>query len=181
MAIPTTGDNFGLRQADWTPYTDATGTTLGTAIPFYGSQTATIDLQSDEVTLEGDDVTLGTSYRNKRVAISLTVAKMSPELRASLTGGTLTSTGTTPNVVKKVAILGTTSPPYGRLRFRLVTENGVSDEVYTVHYIKFITGPTFNPQSGQYSAATLTGTGISRPSTAALYDYELRETAIVLS
>jgi hypothetical protein len=171
---------FSLAELDVTVYGGADGTTLGTPVKMDAQQTLTVEPQADEVTLTSDGQVIETVQNNKRAAVTLGAGGMHLEVVAAITGGTLTTTGTTPNQKKKLSILGTTKPPYVRIRGREILPDGLSDQVTIVHYAKFIGGPTGGGTDGQFRTTGFTGTGLPHPTSGVLLDIEQNETAAAL-
>lgn len=101
MTLPTPVLPYGLRDVKLTPYTDQTCTALGTAVDLPVAQTLSFSETEDFNDLNGDDETVATHGSGPTVAWELDAGGISLEAWAVITGGTLTTIGSTAKVLKK--------------------------------------------------------------------------------
>lgn len=129
MAVP-----FGLRQVDLTPL-GAGGDTLGTPVALPVSQRFKFAESEDSEDLRGDDAVQYNHGSGLLVDWELEAGGIDLEAYAVMAGGTISSTGVTPNVVKTYTKLITDSRPYFRARGRSINDNG-GDFKAVVHRCK---------------------------------------------
>jgi hypothetical protein len=116
---------FGLRQVKITPYTDATATVLAaSSIQLPNSRTLSFAEAEEFEELRGDDSLVATHGAGPQVTWSLEAGGYSFEAVQAMYGGTITSTGTTPNRIKKFAKLQTDQRPYFKIEGQVISDSG---------------------------------------------------------
>lgn len=131
MALNTIPLPYGLREVKVTPYTDATRTTLaGSSIKFPNMQTFTFSETEEFNELRGDDKLVAVHGSGASVEWELEGGGMSMEAMAAIYGGTVTTTGVTPNQIKTWDKLETDIRPYFKVRGRAISDSG--GDVHTV-------------------------------------------------
>jgi hypothetical protein len=73
---------------------------LGTKVDFPGAQALEFSTEVDSDTIGGDDAIIAVAYGAKTGSGSLTTARANLTALAAMLGGTVASTGTTPNIVQ---------------------------------------------------------------------------------
>lgn len=96
MPLTTIPLPYGLRDVKLTPYTDAAGTTLGTAVDLPNARNFAFTAAEEFTELRGDDQVVTTHGQGEKVAWSLEGGGISLEAYRVLAGGTITETGTAP-------------------------------------------------------------------------------------
>lgn len=123
MALPTKAYPYGLREVDLTPL-GADGSTLGTPVPLPAPQTFSFGDTEDFEELRGGDQVVASHGNGTTVEWSLEAGGISFEAYAVMAGGTVTSTGVTPNIVKTYSKKTTDARGYFRVRGRSINDNG---------------------------------------------------------
>jgi hypothetical protein len=100
MALTTVPLPYGLRKVVITPYTDGSALTLGTPIQLLYSQKFTFTSSEDTEEMRGDDKLIAVQGKGEVVAWELEAGGLSFEATQAIFGGTLATTGTTPNQIK---------------------------------------------------------------------------------
>lgn len=125
MALNTIPLPYGLREVRITPYTDFTRTVLaGTSIKFPNMQTFTFSETEEFQELRGDDSLVAVHGSGASVEWELEGGGYSFEAIAAMYGGTVSTTGVTPNQVKTFDKRGTDIRPYFKVRGRAISDSG---------------------------------------------------------
>lgn len=124
MAI---GDNtlpYGLRDTKITPYTTAALTTLGTGVDEPNARSMSFSESEDFEELRGDDKVVsivgkgaGVEWEMEHGGISLSAFKL-------MSGGTLTTTGVTPNAITTYTRKSTDAKPYFKAEGQSISDSG---------------------------------------------------------
>lgn len=123
MALATMAVPFGLRQVDLTPLS-ADGTTLGATVALPISRRFKFAENESSEELRGDDAAQYAHGSGLTVDWELESGGVKLEAYVVMAGGTVTSTGVTPNVIKTYTKLITDVRPYFRVRGRSINDNG---------------------------------------------------------
>lgn len=116
---------YGIRDIKLTKYTDGGGTTLGTtAVDLPNAQTLSFSEAEEFSELRGDDALIATRGKGATVAWSLEAGGISPPAWAILTGGAVTTSGTTPARVTTMRKKGTDGRPYFRIDGQAISDSG---------------------------------------------------------
>jgi hypothetical protein len=116
---------YGLRDVRITPYTDNTATVLSaTRIDLTNSQTFSFAEAEAFEELRGDDSLVATHGNGPIVNWSLEAGGLVLEAVQAMYGGTLTTTGTTPNQVKRLRKLKTDQRPYFKVEGQMISDSG---------------------------------------------------------
>lgn len=127
---------FGLRMVKITPYTDATATVLaGASIQLPNSRTFSFTETEDFEQLRGDDTLVAVHGNGPIVNWELEAGGYSMEAVQAIYGGTITTTGSTPNRVKKLRKLRTDQRPYFKVEGQVISDSG-GDVHIVVHRCK---------------------------------------------
>ena len=128
--------SFGLREVRITPYNSAA--VLGTPVALPIAQTLSFRLLNDQKELKGDDQLQEIALYNRRVEASLEKGGISLEAAAIMTGGTVTTSSTTPTEKKELAVTGTNYSQYFRIEGRTVNADGTSGSYAEITYCKAV-------------------------------------------
>lgn len=116
---------FGLRDVKITPYTDGSATVLaGSRIDLPNSQTFSFAETEAFEELRGDDSLVSTHGNGPIVNWSLEGGGISLEAVQAMYGGTILTTGTTPNQVKRLRKLKTDQRPYFKVEGQMISDAG---------------------------------------------------------
>ncbi len=183
MPLSTIPLPYGLRDVKLTPYTDAAATTLGTGVDLPYSRTFSFSEAEDFEELRGDDKVVTVRGKGAKVEWSLEAGGISLEAYKVLAGGTLATTGTTPNQVKTFKKKVTDARGYFKAEGQVISDSG--GDVHAVVYKcrctgnlegEFADGQFFlTSASGQGLPSTLTG------ETDTLYDLIHNETVTAIA
>lgn len=184
MTLSTIPLPYGLRDVKITPYTDAAATTLaGASIDFPNGRTLSFSEAEDFEELRGDDAVVTTRGKGAQVSWDLEGGGLSLEAVAAMYGGTITSSGVTPNQKKTYTKAKDDSRPFFRVEGQAISDTG--GDVHAVIYRCRATGDL----SGEMAdgAFWLTGaSGVGLPSLVsgdddAIYDLVQNETATAIA
>jgi hypothetical protein len=109
----------------------APGPTYDTPIDLPGIQEFGFKPSITEKKLKGDDKTIDIRTKTEEVEISFKNAKIALQALGVIFGGTYTSTGATPNQVKKLAVKGADTPDYFKIEAQVVE---VDEEAADLHF-----------------------------------------------
>ena len=123
MAIPDPFLPYGLREVKLTPM-GAGGATPGTAIKLPIARTFEFADTEEFNQLRGDDGVAASHGNGTVVNWSLESGGISFEAYAAMAGGTVSTTGVTPNVVKTYSKKVTDARPYFKVRGRSLGDTG---------------------------------------------------------
>jgi hypothetical protein len=182
VAIPINLMPFGLRDVKVTPL-GADGSTPGSSVDLPSAQTFSFAEAADNEVLRGDDVQKASHETNLHVEWSLEAGGISLEAYVIMAGGTVTSTGVTPNVVKTYTKLATQTRPYFKVEGQAINDNG-GDMHGLVYKCKATDNFEGEMADGSFWITKAGGTGF--PSTEAtktdrLYDFIGNETAVAIT
>ena len=125
MPLDTIPLPYGLRDVKITPYTDAAATTLAsTSLDIPNSRTMTFSEAEDFEELRGDDGVVTTRGKGPGVDWELEGGGVSLEIVQATYGGTITTTGVSPNQVKKFRKLGTDTRPFFKAEGQAISDSG---------------------------------------------------------
>jgi len=182
MPLNTIPLPYGLRDIRLTPYTDAAATTLGTPVDLPYGRTLNFSEAEDFEELRGDDKVITTRGKGAQVEWELESGGISYEAVAIMFGGTVGTTGTTPNQIKTLRKLVTQARPWFKMEGQSISDSG--GDIHCVLYKCRSTGEL----SGEFGDGVffLTGaSGVAIPATLsgfidAIYDFVQNETATAI-
>lgn len=172
---------FGIRDIKITPYTDATATVLaGASIDLPYARTLTFTETEDFEELRGDDSLVAVHGAGPQISWELEAGGYSPEAVKAMYGGTLTTTGSTPNQIKRLRKLRTDLRPYFKLEGQSYSDSG--GDVHVVLWrCKATDDLSGEYADGQFFLTGASGSGlaclIAGPDLGVLWDVVQNETA----
>jgi hypothetical protein len=178
--MPTTLGNslpFGLRDVRLYPL-DATST-RGTGVDLPVSRTFSFKETVSSDQLVGDDVIQAVHDYNPLVEWELEAGGISLEAYIVLTGGTLTTTGTTPSTVKTLSKKTTDRRPYFEVEGQAISDSG-GDMHCVVYRCKTDGDIDGKFENGNFFLTKATGKGYGRLDNQKLYDFVQNETAAAI-
>lgn len=175
-ALPALTLPYGLRDIKLTPISAAG--VLGTAVDLPASQTLSFSEAEEFVEIRGDDKVQGVRGRGAQVDWELEAGGISLEAWAVLSGGTLTSSGTTPNRIKKFSKKGADARPYFKAEGQAISDSG--GDVHGVLF-KCKVNDTLEGEFADGEFWVTSASGIAIPNvTDDLYDLIQNETATAI-
>lgn len=122
--MPDSSLPYGLRDTSITPFTDAKATTLGTALDYPTARTMSFEESEDFEELRGDDKVV--AIRGKGASVDWEMENGGINLPAykSMAGGTVTTTGVTPNTVTTYQKKVTDQRPYFKSEGQAINDDG---------------------------------------------------------
>lgn len=167
---------YGLRDVKLTPVA-FDGSSPGTPVDLPNARTFTFSESEEFEVLRGDDREVASHGNGPTVSWELEGGGIALEAYAVMAGGLVTTTGVTPNVVKRFKKLTTDQRPSFRAEGIAISESGgdLHGIVYVCKADDNLQGTTM--EDGSFSLITASGTGRGRVSDGALYDFVQNETA----
>lgn len=179
MVQPSYALPFGLRQVKLTPIKDDGTLDPTKAVFLPASRTFSFSETEEFETLEGDDKTVASHGAGPTVDWDLEGGGISLEVWKVLSGGTITTTGTTPAAVKKYTKKTSDSRPYFQVEGRAISDNG-GDFHTEVYRCKADGDLEAELSNGSFLLTKASGKGYGDPITEELYDFTHNETAVPL-
>lgn len=177
MALTAISLPYGLRDVRLRNFTDAAWTTPGTGIDLPFAQTFSFSEAEDFETLRGDDATVTTRGKGPNVDWELDSGGLPLDALKVMAGGTVTTTGVTPNQVKTFRKSTTDVRPYFKAEGQAISDSGgdMHGLVYRCRATDSIDGE-FGDGSFWVTKAKGTGLGSFEPGALnALYDFVQNE------
>jgi hypothetical protein len=178
MALNVIPTPYGIRDVKLTPYTDLSATVLGaTKIDLPYGQTFSFSDTEEYTDLRGDDVLVTSHGQGSSVDWTLESGGISFEAYAAMAGGTVNTTGVTPNQVKRYRKNVSHQRPFFKTEGQSISDSG--GDVHPVVYLCRATGEIKGDfKDGQFFVTQATGKGF--PSRivgdeGALYDFYQNE------
>lgn len=182
MPLTTIPLPYGIRDIRVTPYTDAGGSTLGTAVDLPYGRTLTFSEEEDFEDLRGDDKTITTRGKGATVSWDLENGGISLEAVVVMYGGTIATTGVTPNQIKTLTKLVTTARPWFKIEGQSISDSG--GDLHCIIYKCRATGPLQGEQAdGKFFITGAKGVGLPATlsgKTDVLYEFVHNETAVAI-
>ena len=124
MALNTIPLPYGLRGISLIPFTDAGATTPGTAIDLPYARTLSFGEVEDFDQLRGDDSLVATHGQGPTIEWELESGGISLDAVKIFMGGTVTTTGSTPNQIKTYTKSITDVRPYFKIEGQAISDSG---------------------------------------------------------
>lgn len=160
MALTTIPLPFGLRDVKLTPYTDATATVLaGASVDLPNGRTLSFAESEEFEELRGDDRLVATHGAGPQVEWELEGGGVSLEAVQVMYGGTITSSGVTPNQVKKLTKKVTDVRPYFKIEGQIISDSG-GDLHAIIYRAKATDNLTGEFADGQFFLTGASGVGL---------------------
>lgn len=183
MPLNTIPLPFGLRDVKITPYTDATATVLaGSSIDLPNSRTFSFAEVEEFEDLRGDDSLVASHGSGPNVEWELEGGGVGFEVVAAMYGGTVSTTGSTPNQVKTLRKLVTDVRPYFKAEGQAISDSG-GDFHIVVYRCKATDNLTGELGDGQFFLTGASGKGFKSLVPATLdrvWDFVQNETAVAI-
>jgi hypothetical protein len=122
MALATNQLPYGLRDVKVRPI-DSAGT-VGTSVDLPASRTFSFSEAEDFEELRGDDKVIAIRGKGPKVSWDLEAGGIGLDSYLVMAGGTLTTTGVTPNQIKKLNKKVTDARPYFQVEGQAISDSG---------------------------------------------------------
>lgn len=174
---------YGLREVGLTPYTTPAATTLGVAKKYPVARTLSFEEAEDFEELRGDDKVVAIRGKGASVEWELENGGISLPSYKTMAGGTLTTTGVSPNTVTRFKKKVTDQRPYFKSEGRSINDDG-GDFHGILYKARASEGLSGEMADGTFWLTS--ASGMALPSTLTgeidtLYDFVLNETATPIS
>lgn len=171
MALTTIPLPYGLRDVAIFPLT---GEVVGTGVDLPNARTLSFSEAEDFEELRGDDGVAAVRGKGASVNWSLEGGGISLEAVKALYGGTITTTGTTPNQIKTYQKKQTDARPYVRIEGQAISDSG--GDFHVVLYRARCTGELSGELSdGSFWLTGASGRAIGQTSDDVVYDFVQNE------
>jgi hypothetical protein len=174
---------YGLREVELTPYTTPAATVLGTAALYPVARTLSFDEAEDFEELRGDDKVVAIRGKGASVDWEMENGGISLPSYKTMAGGTITTSGVTPNVVTTFKKKVTDARPYFKAEGRSINDDGgdFHGVLYKARASESLSGEMAD---GTFWLTSASGTAL--PSTLTgevdtLYDFVINETPLALT
>lgn len=138
---------FGCRDCMIWPLT---GDTPGTGVDVPRIRQVELNVTRDSAELEGDDVTVAVQTFAKKMEGSIEAGGINLAVLAVLEGGTVGTTGMTPDRITTYEVRGDDVEGYFRLEAQSIANDG--GDLHLVAYkVKATSGPTINLENGTFA------------------------------
>ena len=124
MPLTTIPLPYGLRDVRITPYTDAAATTLGTAVDLPYGRTFSFSAAEEFEELRGDDQVITTRGQGESVDWELEAGGLSLEAVLAMYGGSLATSGVTPNQIKTFKKNVSQARPFFKVEGQAISDSG---------------------------------------------------------
>jgi len=169
---------FGLRDVKLTPLANDGTTPTGPAVDLPASRTFSFSETEDFEELRGDDIVQASHGSGPTVDWSLEAGGLPFEAYKVMAGGSVGSTGSTPNQVKTYSKKGTDSRPYFRVEGQSISDSG--GDVHAIVYKCKADGDLSGEFSdGSFYLTAASGRGFPNDDDD-LYDFVQNETATAI-
>lgn len=173
---------FGMRDTKITPFTTPAATALGTGGDYPNARSISFSEAEDFTELRGDDKLIAMRGLGPAVEWDMEHGGVTAPAYKNMAGGTITTSGVTPNQVTKFSKKVTDVRPYFYAEGQSMSDNG--GDFHVVLYKNRVSGNL----AGELTDGTFwltAASGKSLPSTVvasldALYDFILNETATAI-
>lgn len=182
MALPAYAQPFGLRDLKLTPL-GADGSTPGTAVDLPAARTFSFAEAEDFEQLEGDDEEKASHGSGPRVEWELEGGGISLEAWAVMSGGTVTTSGVSPNAKKTFKKNTSQQRPYFKAEGQAISDSG-GDMHGVVYKCKATENLEGEMGIGAFWLTGASGRGIGSTEvgkTGDLYDFVHNETAVAIA
>lgn len=115
---------YGIRDTKVTAYTTAAATTLGTSTDYPNARTMSFSEAEEYEELRGDDKVIAIRGKGPQVEWEMEHGGISLGAYKDINGGTLETTGVTPNVVTTYRKLVTDVRPYFKAEGQAISDSG---------------------------------------------------------
>lgn len=178
---------FGVNDCKVTPITkdDASGFTLGTPIDVPGVNE--IQIKTDVLKKEayGDEVILDIFRKTKMFTGSIKAAYLNQAVMQALLGGTVTTSGTTPNTLSAYKLTGANTPQYFKVEAQVSYLGGEkasgSGDFHLILWKVAAFNPTFDLKAEDYAGVSFDIEALPARFDSRFLELDENETAVAIS
>lgn len=167
---------FGLREVVLTPITAAGVLVTADAAALPASRTFSFTETEDFEELQGNDRTVASHGAGPTVDWELEGGGISMKIWKILSGGTVTESGVSPNMIRKYTKKTSEQRPYFQVEGRAISDNG-GDVHGVVYRCKADGDLELELANGSFALTSASGKGYGDETTENLYDWIHNETA----
>lgn len=138
----------------------STGCTYDAPIDVPGIKEITVSAEIEEKECTGDEVVMATYRKKKKYSVSFANAVLDLDVVALINGGTVTTSGTSPNEVKNIESASTDTANYFLLEFKSAVTDGAGDVHYQV--LKVRGNIDIAMVAEDYATCSFEGTAVAR-------------------
>ena len=162
MAFKTVTKLFGVDDAKLFPITEDSQAafTCADGIDLPGVRQISLTYEIEEKELMGDEKVLEVSNKIKSITFNIEYAKLSLEVLAELTGGSLTQSGEGDNAVGVFSFGGGDLPGYFQLKAQILDTNNEGGDVHFCIYKAKATALPINGVQDDFATLTFDGKGV---------------------
>lgn len=179
MTMPSYALPFGLREVQLQAIS-AAGVLSSTMVKLPVARTLSFSDTEDFEELRGDDRVEASHGSGTTCEWDLEGGGISLEAYAIMAGGTVTTSGVTPNIVKTYTKKVTDARPYFLIQGRAISDNG-GDLVGVIYRAKADGSLEGEMADNSFWLTSASGKGYARSSDDKVYDFKHRETAAALT
>ena len=159
-----------------------TGDTPGTLVDVPGIQSMTVKLSTENVTLRGDNTDIAVVDKGNQATFEFTEGGINFAAFDIMFGTTTAETGTTPNVVRTVDILGATARPYFFVVGKAINDSGGTQDLHiAVWKCKVTDDVEIKAADGEFIVPTFGGLAVARADNNKVVSLVHHETAAALA
>ena len=158
--------------------------TYATSVDVPGIKSVSISGDINTVDLRGDHTLLDSDSTLQNITLTFEYAKLSLDALVVWLGGTVSDSGTTPNQIAKLAMLGTDTLLGNHWKFeaKTVSADTVGGDVHLVLYkCKLTSFPELGTAEEDYQTFTVEARAVPRLADSKWIDVEARETVAALA
>lgn len=173
---------FGCRDCKIAPYSGSTPPATSANVDLPRIRTVELNVTRDETELEGDDVIIARHTFGKGLEGSIEAGGINLAAVAILEGGTVSTTGMTPNRITTYIVRGNQAEGYFKLEAQMYGDDG-GDMHFIGWKLKAINGPNWSFTQGEFGLTACDVGGIYDESTnpSRLYDIVQNETITAIA
>ena len=176
MALSDTALPYGLRDVQLFPLT---GEVAGAGVDLPVSRTFSFTASEEFEELRGDDAVVAIRGKGEKVEWEIEAGGISLEAVKTMYGGTITESGTTPNLSRRWRKYSTDTRPYFKVEGQSISDSG--GDFHTILYRCRATDSLSGSQAdGQWYITGAKGQAIGRRSDNLLFDMIQNETATAI-
>lgn len=180
MALPSYNLPYGLRQVKLTPLAADGTATVASSVLLPAARTFSFTDQETFNDLLGDDVTIASHGGGPTVAWDLESGGLSFEAYIIISGGVISTAGTTPAIKKTLAKSNTTARPYFQVEGVSINDN--AGDIHGIVYRCKATGDIQGDRgNGEFMLTQAKGVGYGNLSDGKLYDWVENETPVPMT
>lgn len=178
MPIPATALPYGIRDIKLYPFTGETPAASGIDLP--NARTLGFSEAEDFEELRGDDGVVAVHGNGPSVDFDMESGGINLPALKALNGGTVTTTGVSPNAKETYTKKDTDQRPYLQIKGQSISDSG-GDFHVTLHKARSTGEVSGEFADGAFFLTSCSGRAIPRVSDRTLYTFDHNETSIALT